>query len=214
MTAAQWLLVLKIFASVVVAIITTGIPALVYLHKVRRRDLAELKADGEARKKAITEEFHQVVTDIIRKGMESAAEEAGPDHTHVIRISFLTGHYVAVPVTRKWVTVDRSGAAIQLLHSDHESTRYQLDCPSPYEIEAHNHPEIESVTVVYGEMEDMISGRLYGPGETWEIPIGKNHHVLFSTGTLACIVVTTPLPTVRQVPLNLDDLKFIGRKPS
>ena len=208
MTPQDWLDIGKVITGAG----AVALALLKYLHRVRRRDLAELKADGEARKKAITEEFHAVVTDIIRKGMEAAAEEAGPDATHVIRISFLTGHYVAVPLVRKWVTVDRCGAAIQLLHSDHTSTRYQLDCPSPYEIEAHNHPEIERVTVVYGEMEDMHTGRVYGPGETWEIPIGQNHHVLFSTGTLACVVVTPPLPTVRSVPLNLDDLKFIGRK--
>jgi uncharacterized RmlC-like cupin family protein len=207
MTPKDWLDIAKNIAGV----LPVALVVLRHLHRIRRRDIAELKADGEARKKAITEEFHQTVVDLIRKGMETAADEAGVDHTHVIRISFLTGHYVAVPLTRKWVTVARSGAAIQLLHSDHESTRYQLDCPGPYEIESHSHPENEHVTIVYGDMEDMNTGRIYGPGDTWEIPSGVPHHVLFSTGTLACIVVTPALPTARQVPISLDDLKFIGR---
>lgn len=210
MTPDHWVSIAKVFGAVLAAMITAGVPLLMYLHKIRREDMAKIQADGDARKQAITDQFHRAVCDMIRKGMEAAAEEAGPDHTHVIRISFLTGHYLAVPLTRKWVTVDRSGAAVQLLHSDAESTRYQLDCPAPYEIEAHHHPEIERVTVVYGSMQDMTSGKVYGPGETWEIPEGKSHHVLFSGETMVLIVVTPPLPTTRSVPLNLDDLPLIA----
>jgi hypothetical protein len=210
MTPDNWIKLAQIFGAVLAACITAGVPLLLYVLKIRRDDMAAIKADGEARKEAITAEFHLAVCDMIRKGMQEAAEEAGPDHTHVIRCSFLTGHYIAAPLTRKWITVDRSGAAVQLLHSDEESTRYQLDCPGPYEIESHNHPEIERVTVVNGSMADMITGRIYGPGETWEIPEGKNHHVLFGTGTMVYIKVVPPLPTIRKVPLNLDDLHLIG----
>ena len=214
MTPDYWLAISNMFGAVLAAGVTAGVPLLLYILKIRREDMAEIRADGEARKLAITEKFHQAVSDMIRKGMEAAAEEAGPDHTHVIRMSFLTGQYIALPLTREWVTVDRSGASVQLLHSDQQNTRYQIDCPNPFEVMAHYHPENESVTVVYGSMEDMKTGRVYGPGETWAIPAGKAHHVLFSTGTLACITVSPPLPTTRLVPMNLNALASIGGQAS
>lgn len=210
MTTDHWITLAKVFGAALAAMFTGGFPLVLWILKVRREDMAKLEADATARKEAIERHITKECFKLIRAGMEQAAVEAGISETYVVRLMFATGFSLGVPLVRRQVMVDTSGSSIVLMHSDNEKTRYQLDCPSPYEITTHSHPESESVTVVYGMMEDLDTGKIYYPGDIWTIPPNQHHSVLFYSGTTVCIEVRPPLPLLRDVPLDLENLHMIG----
>lgn len=210
MTADHWVSLAKIFGGALGAVITAAIPGLIYLSKIRREDMAKIEADAARRRDDLMNHVTKECFRLIRASMEQAAEEAGVHDTYVVRLMFATGFSVSVPLVRRQVMVDTSGASIALMHSDSEKTRYQLNAPGPYEIQTHSHPESESVTVVYGLMEDLDTGKVYHPGEVWTIPPNQSHRVLFYSGTTVCIEVHPPLPLMRDVSLDLENLHLIG----
>lgn len=161
-------------------------------------------------REAVVEHFDRRFWSIVKTGMEEAARKAGPEKTLSIRISFLAGNYVVVPLTDEWIIVDISQARIQLIEHNTVQTDYQLDCPNPYQIAGHSHPEEESVTVITGSMLDLDSGRTYRPGETWTLPPNHPHHVFFSPHTRVHITIRPPLPSSATVPLALETLHMIG----
>ena len=160
-------------------------------------------------KKEILDHFDTKVWAIVEKRMLEAAERAGPDFTHVIRIMFFNGLNCSVPLTREWVEVDPCGAQIQLLETSEDETKYQLRCPTPYQINTHCHIEEESVTVQYGSMTDLSTGKTYRAGQVWIIPPKTPHTVFFSAGSLLIITVRPPLPTMNTHPLELRHLEQI-----
>lgn len=211
MTPDQWITLAKIFGAVLAAMFTGGFPLVLWLLKVRREDMAKIESDAARRRDDLMNHVTKECFRLIRASMEQAAEEAGVNDTYVVRLMFATGFSVAVPLVRKQVMVDSSGASIALMQVDQEKTRYQLNAPGPYEIQTHCHPESEEVTVVYGMMEDLDSGKVYYPGDVWSIPPNQSHSVLFYSGTTVCIEVRPPLPLLRDTPLDLDNLHLIGR---
>jgi hypothetical protein len=210
MTTDHWITLAKVFGAVLAAMITAGVPLLMYLHKIRREDMDKLEADAARRRDDLMNHVTKECFRLIRASMEQAAEEAGILETYVIRLMFATGFSVSAPLVRRQVMVDTSGASIALMQSDEEKTRYQLTAPAPYEIKTHSHPESEEVTVVYGMMEDLDTGKIYYPGDKWTIPPNTAHRVLFYSGTTVCIEVRPPLPLLRDVPLDLENLHLIG----
>jgi hypothetical protein len=159
--------------------------------------------------KQITDHFDTKVWAVVEKRMLEAAARAGPEDTHVIRIIFVNGLKCSVPLTHEWVEVDPCGAKIQLFESSSEETTYQLHCPSPYQIATHAHIEEEEVTVQRGFMTDLVTGKVYHPGDTWTIPPQTPHSVFFSAGSLMMIAVRPPLPRNSSVPLDLKHLKQV-----
>jgi hypothetical protein len=167
----------------------------------RREDKEEMK-----------DHFEQKVWAIVEQRMIAAADLAGPDSTHVIRIMFMNGLSCAVPLTRGWVEVDPCGAKIQLLETSETETVYQLYCHAPYQISTHTHIEEESVKVERGSMTDLSTGDTYGENDVWTIPPKTPHAVFFSAGTLAIITVRPPLPKHTEVPLDLKHLNQIDSR--
>ncbi len=162
--------------------------------------------------KKITDHFDIKVWAIVEKLMREAADRAGPEDTHVIRLTFVNGQSCAVPLTREWIEVDPCGSQIQLLETSWNETKYQLRCPSPYQISTHTHIEEEMVTVQYGRMTDLSTGVKYGPGDSWTIPPKIPHSVFFEAGTLLIITVRPPLPRNTAVPLDLKHLNQIDKR--
>lgn len=158
----------------------------------------------------ITKQINDIVWPLIAERMTDAANRAGPDQTHVIRLAFLSGNFIAVPLTREWIEIDRSLARIQLLGTNSTETEYQLSCPNPYQIESHTHPETEIARVERGQMIDLDTGKRYGVGASWEIPANMPHRVFFAAGTRVSITVRPPLPLNSEVPLSLDGLPRIS----
>lgn len=207
LSPSDWIEIWKIAGGIIVACITTGGAIFGFIWNARKKDMQKLTEDGTKRKEELKEHITDQFLAIIRAGMLSAADEAGPDSTHVVRLRFASGFSLSVPLVSKPVPVGRSGATIMLRHSDAHRTRYELYCPGSYQIQTHSHPEEEQVFVVYGLMEDLTTGRVYHPGETWTIPANEDHNVLFYSGTLVCIEVRPPLPTLRNEPLDLAHLR-------
>lgn len=163
-------------------------------------------------KRELINHFDHKVWAIVEQRMLAAAELAGPDGTHVIRIHFFNGLSCAVPLTRAWVEVDPCGAKIQLLETSEHETVYQLYCPAPYQISTHMHIEEESVKVDRGQMIDITTGATYHENDVWTIPPHTPHSVFFSAGSLLTITVRPPLPRNTDIPLDLKHLNQIDKQ--
>lgn len=153
----------------------------------------------------------------VKEALVSAADRAGPHKTRVIDIKFLNPvALVRLPVILdEWLTV-LPGCDIMGDQFTGEHTTYFLRCENTARIRRHTHEGAEAVLVVKGSMRDLHTGTVYQAGETWNIPAGIVHSVVFeapednSSHGLFIITVTPPLPTSAQVLLQLDGLASLA----
>lgn len=165
----------------------------------------------------IRETLDELFLNQIREVMVSRAERAGPHKTRVIDIKFLNPEaLIRLPVIiDQWLTV-LPGCEIMGDQFAKDKTTYFLRCDNTARIRRHTHDGAESVLVVKGSMRDLATGELYREGQTWDIPAGTVHSVVFeapednSSHGLFLITVTPPLPTSAQVLLQLDGLASLA----
>lgn len=152
--------------------------------------------------------FNQIKEVLIQR-----AERAGPHRTRVIDIKFMVPEaLIRLPVILdQWLTV-LPGCEIMGDQFASDKTTYFLRCDNTARIRRHTHDGAESVLVIKGCMRDLATGKLYAEGQTWDIPAGQVHSVVFeapednSSHGLFLVTVTPPLPTSAQVLLQLDGL--------
>lgn len=153
----------------------------------------------------------------VKEALTSAADRAGPHKTRVIDIKFIaTGELIRLPVIiDEWLTV-LPGCEIMGDQFSGEQTVYFLRVENTARIRRHTHEGAESVLVIKGSMRDLQTGTVYRAGDTWDIPAGIVHSVVFeapednSSHGLFMITVTPPLPTSAQVLLQLDGLASLA----
>lgn len=168
-------------------------------------------------KAAIQEAMSEVFMAKIKNYLTHAAEVAGPHKTRVIDIKFLTPEaLIRLPViVDKWLTV-LPGCEIMGDEYASDYTTYFVRVDNAARLRRHTHEGEESVLVIKGSMKDMSSGKVYLPGETWDIPPGTVHSVLFeapedsASHGLYLVTVRPPLPTSAQVLLQLDGLATLA----
>lgn len=168
-------------------------------------------------KKQITQAIDSWYFSKLKEGLASAADRAGPDRTRIIDIKFLNPDVlIRLPVILdKWLTV-LPGCDIIGDQFSAEKTVYLLRTDNTTRIRRHTHEGAESVLVIIGSMRDPMTGRVYQAGETWQIPEGVVHSVVFeapednSSHGLFMVTVTPPLPTSAQVLLQLDGLAALA----
>ncbi len=168
-------------------------------------------------KKQITEALDSWYFRKVKETLVSAADRAGPHKTRVIDIKFLNPDaLIRLPVILdEWLTV-LPGCDIMGDQFASDYTSYFLRSENTARIRRHTHEGAESVLVVRGSMRDLATGTVYREGQTWNIPSGIVHSVVFeapednSSHGLFMITVTPPLPTSAQVLLQLDGLAALA----
>lgn len=155
------------------------------------------------------------IAELLKSMMVTRANRAGHDRTRVVDIAFVAPDIsLRLPVIMdEWLSV-LPGCDIMGDQFTDEKTTYWLRADSATRIKRHTHVGSESVTVIRGSMMDYLTGREYGPGETWVIEAGVVHSVLFEAPEdshgLFLIEVRPPLKSTAQESLQLDGLASLS----
>lgn len=149
---------------------------------------------------------------LLKSHLKSMAEKAGPENVRLIDINFVgpPANPLRIPLIRDtWVTV-LPGCDIMGDEFSLDRTTYYMRTSGATRIRRHTHSGEEAVFVVKGEMTDMVSGKIYCPGQTWVIPSGEVHAALFEAPEdghgMFLISVVPPLPDLTHATILLDGL--------
>ena len=133
-----------------------------------------------------------------------AIKDAADEDPHgCLTLDFSTpdGHRmrIAIPKYRKLEVWDGVWMVQRMSHGK-DCSNLLLEAPSIATLPSHLHWEsVERATVRSGTMKDLESGRVYAAGETWEIPCGTVHSVLFDHAEIE-LCIKPPLPTAAESP--------------
>lgn len=121
---------------------------------------------------------------------------------------------IRIPLHMKEVTECLQGMLLQLIDNSPLKTVYTVNTLShhaPIRLHWHYHDEMETVTVIFGTVTNVQTGRIYRVGESWEISPGVRH-IADIDGYAVC-EVRPPLPFASQHPICLRGIKTVYDSP-
>ena len=139
-----------------------------------------------------------------------AAEAMKMDMSECLTFDILLadGTVLGCPVPRnQWVEIL---PGVRLTQSEHQPGVSQLlmEVTGSKDMPRHAHGRIEEASLIYGEMQDLDSGREYNAGESWKIPTDICHRPAFRNA-LVLLRLVPALPKSTDVIPNLDGIENV-----
>jgi hypothetical protein len=135
--------------------------------------------------------------------LESLVANRDPKSYYTLELLFPGGESLRVPMIPGCPVTVLENISVGITSHTKQETIGTLVCKGfghiPSHAHAHHH---ETVTVISGIVTDLITGRIYREGETWEIPPGEFHSATFHD----CVLILRyhpPLLTAHERPVDL-----------
>lgn len=157
---------------------------------------------------------NSTVLRILRKSIEGQLDGRPPESYYTHGIHFTNGIVLHAPMIPNVELTIAENLTISVANHDSDCTTLALKSSGHSYLPPHFHPHTsELIEVRAGDVVHLETGRIYRSGETWFIPANEPHSAVFSTNFFGLVSCRPPLPTAKEVPVDLERMEMAFAAP-